>query len=208
MQMCKNEVSLCGRVRQAPAFSHESHGRRFYVVMLETERLSGTVDSIRLLINQEQKLSCAMEVGTFWRVEGHLRSFNNKTSAGSKLIIAVLARNIVPGVDGFENGVRITGTLCKMPVYRRTPLGREICDMIVAVNRQHGRADYLPVISWGAGARQCAACRVGDQVEIEGRIQSREYIKVTEEGETTKTAFEISVSHIQILNSQLETEKE
>ncbi len=114
-------------------------------------------------------------------MSGEIRSFNNKSGVGSRLIITVLAREILPGTDASVNRLLLTGTLCKLPVLRRTPLGREICDLILAVNRKYGRADYIPCIAWGRLAREAACLQVGDRIRVEGRLQSRAYIKTEEE---------------------------
>ncbi len=199
MLECRNEVLLCGRVSDAPVHSHDSHGKQYCLFYLETERLSGATDRIRVLATADQLAPLCLCRGDMVRVEGALRSFNNRAPEGSRLIIAVLARTLEYGCPPFDNQISAIGALCKAPVYRKTPLGREITDMIIAVNRRHGRADYLPVIAWGAGARVCAQCVVGQRIAIEGRVQSREYIKVTETGELKKIAYEVSVARVEVL---------
>ena len=199
MLECRNEVFLCGRVAETPVHSHDSHGKRYYLFYLDTERLSGAIDHLRVLASEEQLKPWRLGRGDMVCVEGTLRSFNNRASEGSRLIIAVLARTLNSGALPFENQISIVGTLCKQPIYRRTPLGREITDMIIAVNRRHGRADYLPAIAWGAGARVCAQCGIGQRLCLDGRIQSRGYIKVTEAGEQRKVAFEVSVARVEVL---------
>ena len=133
--------------------------------------------------------------GKLW-VEGQLRTFNNRRGQGAKLVITVLARQLgfCDGED--ENLVQLTGTLCKAPNLRTTPMGRDICDLMLAVNRHYGRSDYLPCICWGLKAREAAQWNVGTQLRLQGRIQSRNYIKLTEDGPVEKTAFEVSVTEI------------
>ena len=134
-------------------------------------------------------------------IEGEVRSFNNKSGRGSRLVITLFARNIRPSQGEHVNELVLSGALCKPPVYRRTPMGREICDLLLAVNRRYGRADYLPCIAWGALARQCAALEVGDSVRLEGRFQSRTYTKVEHGESSLRTAYEISVMRLEALDA-------
>jgi len=196
MQTCLNRVYLRGRVAAEPMFSHVSHGIDYYGLFLAVSRLSGAEDLVRVLASGALLEAIPCRVGRPVAVEGTLRSFNNKSNVGSRLIIAVLAKELYDGYEPDENQVGLSGTLCKPPVYRKTPLGREICDLILAVNRTYGRADYLPCIVWGAGARRCAGCGVGDKLTLEGRIQSREYIKMVDEAQVRKTAFEVSAGQV------------
>ena len=201
MKLDVNQVCLSGTLCERPVYSHETHGRNYYSLFIESPRLSGLTDKIRLLI-PESLLPQSPNLGNPLRVEGGLRSYNNKSTQGSRLIVATLARTLSSGVQRPENNVTLTGTLCKQPVYRKTPLGREICDMILAVNRAFGRADYLPCIAWGANARLAGDFTVGDRIALEGRMQSRQYIKVINDREIAKTAFEISINKLQILTSE------
>ena len=140
-------------------------------------------------------------------VEGEVRSFNNRSGVGSRLVISVYARQMhrEPGEE--ENRLRLTGTLCKVPVYRRTPLGRDICDLMLAVNRRYGRTDYLPCIAWGSLARRCAELAPGNRVELEGRLQSRVYTKRLGETSEERTAFEVSVSVLERLDAPAPAEQ-
>ena len=128
---------------------------------------------------------------------GEVRSFNSRRGTGARLVITVLARELSVCEEEDDNRVFLTGTLCKAPVLRSTPMGREICDLMLAVNRRYGRSDYLPCICWGLSAREAARWEVGARVELEGRLQSRRYIKMTESGPVEKTAFEISALRLQ-----------
>ena len=191
-----NTVFLRGCVRGAPTASHETRGERFDRLTLEVERLSGAVDRVPVLARSqlldELELPEAGE-GAKLCVRGELRSFNNRSGVGARLVITVFAKELwfEPGPD--ENEVILSGTLCKPPTHRMTPLGREICDLMLAVNRRYGRSDYLPCIAWGAAAREAALWDMGTPVSLRGRIQSRNYNK-TVEGETVeKTAYEVSV---------------
>ena len=141
--------------------------------------------------------------GTPLRVTGQLRSFNNRSGHGSRLVISTFAQSIEPCDGGHFNRILLSGVLCKQPTLRRTPLGRSICDMILAVNRRYGRADYLPCIAWGKVAAKIAEMQVGDRLTLEGRVQSRTYIKQTDAGSEERTAYEVSV--MQLLDDE-ETE--
>ncbi len=192
--MNTNRILLRGTLTGAPVFSHESHQKRFYRQSMQIPRLSGAADTLNLLLPEE--LLPLSSDGQAAEISGTVRSFNNRTGAGSKLVITVLVHTLIPSDAPADNILTLTGTLCKPPIFRRTPLGREICDLMLAVPRHYGRSDYLPCIAWGATARRCAALAVGDTVTLEGRLQSREYIKQQPEGPITKTAFEISISSL------------
>lgn len=190
----QNSLFLCGEVENSPIFSHEAHGIKFYGFTLLTKRLSGTFDRVPVML-REELLSPAFSDGDFLSISAELRSYNKKTDSGNRLIISAFAKEISPANTGeYENDLEICGALCKEPVYRKTPLGREICDLMLATNRRYGRSDYLPVIVWGQNARHASELKVGDTVSILGRLQSREYIKVTDGVETVRTTYEVSVS--------------
>ncbi len=196
-----NSVLLCGAMAAPPAFSHESRGERFLAFPLETERLSGAIDRINIVAREE--LLAETEAGEADRitVTGELRSFNNRSGTGAKLVITVFARAVAAGGDEDANRVELSGSLCRAPNLRTTPMGRDICDLMLAVNRRCGRSDYLPCICWGLRAREAAEWSVGDTVTLSGRVQSRKYIKLTAEGSIEKTAFEVSASEIERLGS-------
>lgn len=195
--MCKaihfNRVRLCGHVVSEPEFSHMNHGESFSRFFLSIQRLSGQCDCLRVVIPQSQLDTVALQVGDTVTVTGQLRSFNNKSSCGPRLIISVFARQLLRGGTEDLNLIRLSGTICKPPTLRRTPLGREICDVILAVNRRYGRADYLPCICWGAVAQQVSQLCVGSSLSLEGRVQSRTYTKTCEGGCEERTAYEVSV---------------
>ena len=147
-----NYAELCGIMAAAPEFSHSGRGETFYTFPLETRRLSGAVDRINIVARREL-VSPELEEAGKLRVTGELRSFNNRRGEGAKLVITVFAREINFCDDDDSNTVRLVGTLCKQPALRTTPMGRDICDLMVAVNRRYGRSDYLPCITWGLRAR-------------------------------------------------------
>ena len=194
--ICDNNFTrLCGSMGGKPVYSHSSRAQQFYIFPLEVERLSGNRDVINIVVRQEQLAALNVEnQGKLW-VEGQLRTFNNRHGQGAKLVITVLARELgfCDGED--ENLVQLSGTLCKAPNLRTTPMGRDICDLMLAVNRHYGRSDYLPCICWGLKAREAAGWTVGTHLCLQGRIQSRSYIKLTEDGPVEKTAFEVSVTN-------------
>ena len=189
----ENTVLLHGQVETAPEVSHENHGEIFYAFVLSVCRLSGTPDRLNVLVSRTLLEQCPLEQGDEVTVEGEVRSFNNRSGQGSRLIITVYAKGVIREQGEDDNRLSLCGALCKPPVFRRTPLGRDICDMMLAVNRRYGRADYLPCIAWGTIAHRCAALTVGDKIQLEGRLQSRTYIKRIGENEEERTAFEVSV---------------
>ena len=193
-----NRVQLCGTVDSAPALSHVNHGVSFYKFTLAVERLSGLADKLTVIAAQPLLESAAIREGDTVTVRGQLRSFNNKSGQGSRLVISVFAHALEKGGDTPFNLIQLSGILCKPPVLRRTPLGREISDIILAVNRRYGRADYLPCIAWGRNARYLQDMKVGIGMHVIGRLQSREYKKVFEDGtEEMRTAYEISCSAVE-----------
>lgn len=192
-----NSILLRGTVSEAAVLSHESHGQMYYQLVVSTTRLSGAEDSLRVLAPEAALRVYHPGAGERVEIEGALRSFNNKSGQGSRLVLSALAKSLQPTEEPSVNHVELSGTLCKAPIYRRTPLGREICDLIVAVPRPYGRADYLPIIAWGVCARMCSALPVGDPVFVEGRFQSRKYIKLIGDSSVEKTAYEISATRIE-----------
>lgn len=199
-----NVIFLRGTVSEPPVYSHESHGQRYYQLTVATTRLSGTEDHLRVLVPEPLLQMCGPEPGSRVATEGTLRSFNNKSGQGSRLVLSALAKSLTPTDEPSENRVELSGTLCKPPIYRRTPLGREICDLMLAVPRPYGRADYLPIIAWGTCARACADLTVGNAVSIEGRFQSRKYVKIIGEDSVERTAYEVSAIHVSLTAVEFE----
>lgn len=196
MDRNQNYVELWGTAGASPEFSHENHGERFYRFPLRVERLSGQCDMPVILSPLSVLSMTEVFPGAPLRVVGQLRSFNNRSGCGSRLIISVFAQSIEPCEGGHFNRILLSGVLCKPPTLRRTPLGRSICDMILAVNRHYGRADYLPCIAWGQVASQVAQMQVGEPLTLEGRVQSRTYIKQLDGGSEERTAYEVSVMQL------------
>ena len=191
----ENKIILRGQTAEVPVRSHQNHGVDYYLVPLRVPRLSGTDDILNLVTaSPDPEL---WTPGRWVSVQGEVRSYNNRTGTGSKLVITVLVRSAQPAQpEEGENRLVLAGTLCRRPTARRTPLGREICDLLLAVNRSYGRADYLPCIAWGSLAAHCGGLDVGDTLRLEGRLQSRRYHKLIDGEQVERTAFEISVMNL------------
>jgi len=198
METTQNFVQLRGTAAGEPSPSHENHGQRFYRFPFAVRRLSGQIDTLWVIATGEQlrRLSAQPLTGQRLAVDGQLRSFNNKSGCGSRLVISVFAQMLGPTEGDDLNTIQLRGVICKPPVLRRTPLGRCISDMMLAVNRRYGRADYLPCIAWGQVAMITGHMQVGDPLALEGRVQSRVYTKVVEGCAEERTAFEVSIMHL------------
>ncbi len=193
-----NHITLVGTLASRPEYSHTNHGRRFYSFLLEVERLSGAVDTLPILAPLYLLEQTPLTDGDCLHITGQIRSYNSRLLTGRRLVISVLAQTLEVCDLPHENAVRLLGTVCKEPSYRRTPLGREICDVMLAVNRPYQRADYLPCILWGRTAQEAAYFPVGTPVQIEGRMQSRNYIKLLGDCAEQRTAYEISATTCEI----------
>lgn len=193
MEYTANRVLLRGSLMGLPEFSHENHARRFYRFFLSVERLSGTADILPVVAAEDVLDAMDLFQGERIEVLGQLRSFNSRAAVGRKLILSVYAAMLTTSEEAPENHVELTGTICKPPIFRRTPLGREICDVMLAVNRPYHRTDYLPCILWGRTAQELSRLPVGARLRLEGRMQSRDYVKLLPEGSEKRTAYEVSV---------------
>ena len=190
----RNEVLLEGLALTEPERSHENHGTVFYRFLLQVPRLSGAADTLPVLV--PQALRDGVAAGETLRLSGQLRSFNNRSGVGSRLVLTVYAKELLPAEGTACNQILLRGTVCKPPIFRRTPLGRSICDLMLAVPRRYGRADYLPVITWGQVALRASGLAVGESLALEGRVQSRVYHKVTDAGSEERTAYEVSAMRL------------
>lgn len=195
----ENHIILHGHVEEEPVQSHMNHGESYYIFPLLSCRLSGAGDRLNLIVSEEVLRQTPLKAGDELTVWGEVRSFNNKTGIGSRLVITVFVKELRLEQAEDENKLAVAGSLCKVPIYRRTPLGRDICDLMLAVNRRYGRTDYLPCIAWGTLARQCGDLNVGDAIALEGRLQSRTYTKRLGEEVQERTAFEISIMSMDLL---------
>jgi len=200
-------VVVSGKITTRPEFSHEVYGEGFYSFYIEVKRLSDSYDKIPVLVSERLPEYELLNIGTYIRVEGQFRSYNTNnnmtSSATNKLMLMVFAREIElftaeEDVKN-ENSIILNGFICKKPIYRTTPFGREIADILLAVNRTYNKSDYLPCISWGRNAKYCSNFSVGDNVKVWGRIQSREYQKKFDDGKIeNRIAYEISVSKLEL----------
>lgn len=201
MEHTVNQITVCGSLRELPVFSHENHGKRFYRFSLEIPRLSGAVDILPVIAPESVMNGFDLSGGEMLTVTGQIRSHNSRTDGVRHLLIFIFASDIVAEDAEPRNDVTVTGLICKEPVFRRTPLGREICDVMLAVPRAFHRADYLPCILWGRTAQDISRCQVRDQICIRGRLQSRIYTKLTDEGPQERTAYELSALSAEIVES-------
>jgi len=192
MEHITNQAILRGSLLNLPEFSHENHGRRFFRFFLEVPRLSGTVDILPVIAQERLLNSIDLSGGEMITVCGSVRSHNVSTDAKRRLLIFVFASSLTAEDGESVNEVILEGPVCREPTYRRTPLGREICDVMLAVPRAFRRADYLPCILWGRSAQEGASLHTRDVIRIHGRLQSRIYTKITDTGTEERTAYEIS----------------
>ncbi|MDR0326261.1 MAG: single-stranded DNA-binding protein [Oscillospiraceae bacterium] len=188
-----NSVVLRGTLAKPAEWSHTSHEARFFRLWLDVCRLSGKNDRVRVLAAESLLQGLGAQTGAEVEVSGQMRTYNNKSGVGGRLIVSALARDVLPADGQYINNVFLSGTLCRPPGYRKTPLGREICDIMLAVPRTYSRTDYLPLIAWGGAARSCAMMQTGQPLHIAGRFQSRVYTKVIDGEPVDMTAYEISV---------------
>jgi len=203
MEHKTNEIILRGTLQELPQFSHENHGKRFFRFCLEVPRLSGVVDILPVVVEEQILAQIDPTGGEMLTVTGQIRSHNQREDGVRHLLIFVFALSIVAEDGEPINSVYLEGPLCREPTYRLTPLGREICDAMLAVPRAFRRADYLPCILWGRIAQEVSRCHTRDVIAIEGRLQSRVYTKMTEDGPLQKTAYEISALTAEIIDEEL-----
>lgn len=199
MEHTSNSITLRGSLCELPQFSHENHGRRFYRFLLDVPRLSGAIDHLPVIAEDKLLNTIDPSAGGMLTVTGQIRSYNQRSDGARHLIIFVFASDILVEDGEPINDVILEGPLCKEPTFRRTPLGREICDAMLAVPRAFHRADYLPCILWGRTAQEVSQCHTRDRIRIYGRLQSRNYTKLTEDGLISRTAYEISALTAEIL---------
>lgn len=196
-----NTALISGLIEDEAVFSHSVYGEGFYTFHVSVPRLSAAKDSIPITISERLCDPKALKIGDRVEITGQFRSYNNYSEEGSRLLLTLFARDIrfpEAETDAPPNEIVLVGFICKPPVYRHTPFGREIADMLLAVNRSYNKSDYIPCIAWGRNARFSKNLAVGDKVRLSGRIQSREYRKRTAEDTfITKTAYEISVVKIE-----------
>lgn len=208
-----NKVILVGEVIEKYKKSHETFNELFYSFKISVKRLSGDTDELEIVISEKILDEDILSVGNMVIIEGEIRSYNYiiENEEKRKLILSVFAKDIkkVTDEDLTTNEVTLVGYVCKKPIYRKTPFGREIADILLAVNRVYGKSDYLPCIAWGRNAKFAENnLEVGDKAKIVGRFQSREYVKKNGEKEEKKVAYEISLSSIEKIKEEVEIEVE
>lgn len=204
-----NMVTISGKVSSEVEFSHEVYGEGFFYFMLDVPRLSDSYDRIPVTISERLASKDKLEIGTIIEVEGQFRSYNSYNNIGNRLLLTVFARDIIFLEDEKKirnpNQIYLNGFICKKPIYRTTPFGREITDILLAVNRPYNKSDYIPCIAWGRNARFSENLVVGDNIKIWGRIQSRSYQKKLDTGDVlTKVAYEVSISKMEIAGTEQE----
>jgi len=198
--MLNNKIYLEGKVTSGLEFSHEMYGEGFYTFDLDVMRLSDSVDTLNITVSERLLSDIKLEEGIDVIVEGQLRSYNKFLDGSNKLILTVFARNIEPCLERSKNPneIFLDGYICKEPIYRTTPFGREIADVLLAVNRAYNKSDYIPTIAWGRNSRFCQTLSVGDNIKVWGRLQSREYQKKVSDSEVVrKIAYEVSISKME-----------
>ena len=203
-----NHIILVGKVTSEKRFSHEIYGEKFYIFDLSVPRLSGNADNIPITISERLLQDIDFENEKLVSVVGQLRSYNKNVDNKNKLVLTVFVREIKPIIEvdtKDPNSIFLDGYICKVPIYRKTPLGREITDLLVAINRPYNKSDYIPSIVWGRNAKFAKNLNVGDRIQMWGRVQSRVYDKKLEEGNSVKkTAYEVSVSKIKKVSMEEE----
>jgi len=203
--MKNNKVYISGEVVSEPKFSHEVYNEGFYEFDLKVKRLSVAYDIIPVTVSERLMSINKIQIGSKIAGNGQFRSYNKLEDGKSKLLLTVFIREILPYEENENpNIIEITGYVCKEPVFRTTPFNREICDVLLAVNRCYNKSDYLPCIAWGRNARFVKNFSVGDKVIVSGRIQSREYQKKINDEMVTRTAYEVSLNKIDLLKEESE----
>ena len=208
-----NHITLVGKVTSEKRFSHEIYGEKFYIFDLSIPRLSGNADNIPITISERLLPENELPIDSKISVEGQFRSYNSYQGEKNRLILTVFAKEItfienqeeeIPvGKDITTNEVVLDGYICKKPIYRKTPFGREIADILVAVNRAYNKSDYIPCITWGRNARFCEDMPIGTELKLVGRVQSRPYEKKHEDGTVeTRIAYEVSISSLEFVNKE------
>ena len=216
-----NYLTLVGKVTGEKKFSHEIYGESFYVFNLEIPRLSGNSDIIPITISERLIKEDTLTEGKKLLIKGQFRSYNSYENEKNRLILTVFAKDIVEVEENEEeenemvrkdtitNEVVLVGYICKKPIYRQTPFGREISDLLLAVNRAYNKSDYIPCIAWGRNARFCQELEVGTEVKIVGRVQSRNYEKKHEDGTVeTRVAYEVSIGSLEVIEEKDDENKE
>ncbi|MBV1819433.1 single-stranded DNA-binding protein [Bacteroidales bacterium MSK.15.36] len=206
-----NRIYLEGVISSKLEFSHEMYGEGFYTFFLEVSRLSEAKDVLYVTVSERLIMDMDLKIGSEVVIEGQLRSYNKFINGSNRLILTVFARNIYFCTEKSKNPNQIflNGFICKEPVYRTTPFGREISDVLLAVNRAYNKSDYIPTIAWGRNSRFCKGLKVGDNIRVWGRLQSREYQKrISEDEFVKKVAYEVSISKMERVDKEVKENEE
>ncbi len=210
--LSNNQASIIGTIEDKFIFNHEIYAEKFYTCTVKAPRLSGTSDEIRVMVSERLIAGSSYNIGDLVEVTGQFRSYNSYENGENRLVLTVFAKDIARCEEDTRknpNSLYLNGFICKAPVYRTTPFGREITDLLLAVNRSYNKSDYIPVIVWGRNARYARELKVGDNVKIWGRIQSRTYQKrISDEEVITKTAYEVSTNRMELVGGEDSGEKE
>ena len=197
-----NQAVIIGEIESEFVLSHEIYAEKFYTCIVRVPRLSGIADNIRVMVSERLLLGGDFGIGDTVVVTGQFRSYNSYEEGGNRLVLTVFAKDIslYDGEDNKNpNSLYLNGFICKPPIYRTTPFGREITDLLLAVNRSYNKSDYIPIIAWGRNARFAKSLGVGDNIKIWGRIQSRTYQKrLDDENTIEKTAYEVSINRMEL----------
>ena len=210
-----NHLVLVGKIISEQKYSHEIYGEKFYSFNLEVIRLSNNADIIPITVSERLLTDLDLSIGKEVEVEGQFRSYNNYENEKNRLILTVFAKEIKEAVEHDENDkefvtneVTLVGYVCKKPIYRQTPFGREIADLLLAVNRAYNKSDYIPCIAWGRNARFCQKIEVGTEVKVVGRVQSRSYEKKYEDGTVeNRIAYEVSIASMEVSDKETDSEE-
>ena len=199
-----NQVTISGEIASGFNFSHETYGEKFYIVDVNAQRMSDAIDIVPVTVSERLIDVSEDYTGRFVSVTGQLRSYNKQYGEKKRLVLSVFAQEFdLLGEDveiNNDNHIFLVGYICKQPIYRKTPLGREIADVLLAVNRPYGKSDYIPCICWGRNARYAGNLKVGEHCSVTGRIQSRIYIKTLDDGSAEeRTAYEVSVNKMEVV---------
>lgn len=207
--LSNNQALIIGTIEDEFRLNHEIYGEKFFTCTVSVPRLSGANDNIRVMVSERLIMDGSYSIGDLVEITGQFRSYNSFENGENRLVLTVFAKDIshIDEPDSRNpNVLYLNGFICKEPVYRATPLGREITDLLLAVNRSYNKSDYIPIIAWGRNARFAKMLKVGDNVKIYGRIQSRTYQKrIGEEEVITKTAYEVSINRIELASKDDDT---
>lgn len=213
MDNTNNQAQVTGVIADEFTFNHEIYAEKFYTFTLNIPRLSGTDDSVHVMVSERLLAGENFQIGDRVDIDGQFRSYNSYEPTGeNRLVLTIFAKDIQKSTGeriNNPNMLYLNGFICKAPIYRTTPFGREITDLLIAVNRSYNKSDYIPVIAWGRNARYSKTLSVGDNVKVWGRIQSRNYQKrISDDDVITKTAYEVSVNRLELVEQNEERESE